>query len=165
VPARPVPAASGLNANMGFEALAWLPGANGGAFAVGAEDGRLWLCPRGLACTQLLSEPPQFGYWLTGLDHLPGTKDLVAVYRFYNPFTGATPGLVAWIRMEGGRARIVPLARLAAPLSVGNLEGVAAVATETGYRLFLVSDNGFRSRTPTLLLAFDWRRGTSDNAF
>ena len=53
---------------------------------------------------------------------------------------------------------------LAAPLSGGNFEGIAAVPTATGYRLFLVTDNGFEARTPTLLLAFDWRRGTSDPA-
>jgi hypothetical protein len=159
IPARPTPSASDFSRNLGFEALAFLPGPGGGALAVGAEDGRLWLCPLSRSgCVLALSEPPQFGYWLTGLDHLPGTGDLVAVYRFYNPFTGATPAIVAHLPIEGGRARIVPLARLAAPMTVGNFEGIAAVEAPGGYRLYLVSDNGFGAKTPTLLLAFDWKR-------
>jgi hypothetical protein len=155
----PVPAPqAALRANIGFEGLAVLPGANGGTLAVGAEDGRMWLCPRrGGTCPQALSRGgPQFGYWLTSLDHLPGSGDLVALYRFYNPLNGATPVIVAWIPVRDGKARIVPLAELSGPLTHGNFEGIAAVPHGEGWRLHLISDDGLVEGARTLLLALDW---------
>jgi hypothetical protein len=155
---RPVgaPPTGGLPPNEGFEALAAFAGNGPRRLAVGAEDGRIWLCTEGAACTLALTGAPEFGYRLTGLDALDGTPDLVAVYRFYNPFTREMRALVAHIPVQAGRARVVPLARLARPLTVDNMEGVAAVREGAGWRLYLLSDDNFSADQRTLLLAFDW---------
>ena len=153
----PAPVVSALHDNLGFEALAWLPGPGGGVLAVGAEDGRLWLCPEGAGrCTLALGGPPEFGWWLTGLTRLPGTGDLLGLYRFYNPFTKDFRASVAWLQVRDGGVRVVPLAQLARPLTVANFEGIAAVRRGAGHRIFLVSDDGFAADGRTLLMAFDW---------
>ena len=153
----PGPPTGDLSGNEGFEALAVLPTVGGEQLAVGAEDGRIWLCTRRGRCALLLRGVPGFGYRLTGLDHLPGTSDLVAVYRFFNPFTRETRAVVAHLPVRDGRARMAPLATLAHPLTVDNFEGIAALPHGHGWRLHLVSDDNFAGHQRTLLLAFDWR--------
>jgi hypothetical protein len=152
----PTPDTSDLSANRGFEAIARIPGKEGAdLLALGAEDGRLWLC-EGAACRLALASSPGFGWWLTGLDHLPGTGDLVAVYRFYNPFTGGFRAIIAHLPIRDGQVTVTPLAQLAPPLLTANFEGIAALEHGDGYRLYLVSDNGFSVSQSTYLLAFDW---------
>ena len=156
--ALPPPPIADLPGNEGFEALAVLPSPGGDRLAVGAEDGRVWLCTRQGRCSALLPRGgPAFAYRLTGLDHLPGTQDLVAVYRFFNPFTLETRAIVAYLPIRNGRTRIVPLATLARPLTVDNFEGVSALPHGRGWRLYLVSDDNFAPHQRTLLLALDWR--------
>jgi hypothetical protein len=152
------PVAEGMTDNLGFEALADLRGAAGGALAVGAEDGRLWLCPRAQERCQLaLRGSPRFAWWLTGLDNLPGTPDLIGLYRFYHPFTREFRVMLAHLQVRGGRVSVAPLAEIAAPLNVENFEGVAAIQRKEGYRLFILSDNDFAENRRTLLMAFDWK--------
>ncbi len=150
-----------LPENAGFEGLALLPLAGRTVLAVGAEDGRVWFC--GIApergCTLAFSRGgPAAGFQLTGLDHLPGTADLVAVYRAYDPFRGMRT-IVARLHtgVTGPRRRIETLARLERPLAHGNFEGVAALENgRGGWTLYLVSDDGFPRGSPTLLLTFDY---------
>ena len=159
-PAAPAaaPIVPGMRDNLGFEALAVLAGPAGGTTAVGAEDGRLWLCPRATQrCRLALRGPPEFGWWLTGLDTLPGTGDLVGLYRFYNPFTKTFSAMLAYLPVRDGAVRVLPLARLSGSMNVDNFEGVSAVREGSGYRLFIVSDDDFSPARRTLLLAFDWR--------
>jgi hypothetical protein len=150
-----------LPENEGFEGLAHLPLSGRKVLAVGAEDGRIWFCDiaPGGACTLFLSATPAPGFKLTGLDHLPGTADMVAIYRAYDPVFGSR-AIIAWISTgvtAGSGPQIVPLARLARPLTVDNMEGIAAVALPgRGWRLFVVSDDNFSTKQRTLLLAFDW---------
>ena len=154
----PAPVVSVRHENLGFEALAVLPGPKGPTLAVGTEDGRLWLCPPPAErCDLVLRAPPEFGWWLTSLDHLPGSGDLVALYRFYNPFNKRFSTMIAYLPVRDGRVAIRPLARLAAPMQAENFEGIAAVREGDGYRLFIISDDGFSAARRTLLLAFDWK--------
>jgi hypothetical protein len=145
-----------LPANRGMEAIAALPG---GRIAVGAEDGRLWLCPPSQQPCPLIHPKGGQGvlFYLTGLDYLPGTTDeMVAVYRrptLLNEFESKI--VHVWLR--NGVASETVLADL--PKTVGNVEGVSAVAAPGGgYRLYIVTDNNFDEATPTRLLAFDWKR-------
>lgn len=154
---------SRLRDNVGLEALA----AADEALLVGAEgaEGRatpLWLAPLSAStpAPRRSRYPLTLGFALTGLDRLPD-GGYVALERFYAPVIGgrarvtrfsenalAAPGE----RLEG----VEPLAELAPPLAVDNFEGIAAVrAPDGGVRLYIVSDNNFRDRQRTLLLAFD----------
>jgi hypothetical protein len=139
------------SANRGMEALAAMPG---GVVAVGVEDGRLWLCPREAACIQVArGHEGGNGYSLTGLDAL-GPGELIAVYRSRSILRWGAK--IAHIRIAGGKANVTILAEIAG--APGNLEGIAALPQDGGWRLYVVSDNGFSPAAPTLLLAFDWRR-------
>ena len=148
-------AAKKLPSNLGMEAIAALPG---GRIVVGAEDGRIWLCPpSNQPCPLIHPKAGQgFLFYLTGLDYLPGTTDeMVAVYRrpaLLNQFDSK----IVHLTLRNGVASEALLADL--PKTVGNVEGVSAVlAPGGGYRLYIVTDNNFEDGTPTRLLAFDWK--------
>jgi hypothetical protein len=148
-------AAKKLPPNLGMEAIAALPG---GRVAVGAEDGRMWLCPpKQEPCPQIHSKGGMgFLFYLTGLDDLPGaTDEMVAVYRrpaLLNQFDAK----IVRVTLRNGVAIETLLADL--PKTVGNVEGVTAVVgADGGYRLYIVTDNNFEDGTPTRLLAFDWK--------
>jgi hypothetical protein len=144
-----------LSPNLGMEAIAALPG---GTIAVGAAEGRMWLCPpRQVPCTRIHDNGgPGLFFYLTGLDYLPGTKDeMVASYRRPSAM-GGFASIIAHVTLQGGKAVVTPLAQL--PNVVGNVEGISAVTEAGGYRLYIVTDNNFDPKTPTRLLAFDWRR-------
>lgn len=150
------PEAARLPQNGGFEALAALDG----DLIVGAEDGRIWRCPIEAGACRLLHDRggPSAGYLLTSLEPVPGSDhELVAVYRSVNLFGRSFSAIIAHVDVRTGKAAVTPLARLSPPLSVHNMEGISAVPTAGGVRLYLISDNGF-GRTPTLLMAFDWLR-------
>jgi hypothetical protein len=148
-------AAKKLPPNLGMEAIAALPG---GRIAVGAEDGRMWLCPPKQEPCPLIHAKGGTGFlfFLTGLDYLPGTTDeMVAVYRRPNPLGGFN-SKITHVILRGGLASETLLADL--PKDVGNVEGVSAVtAPGGGYRLYIVTDNNFEDNNPTRLLAFDWK--------
>lgn len=170
---RPTPAANWprvpLPENDGFESIATVTDAAGGApraLMVGSEDGRVWRCaltpsPRGDACAPVLPTGGPDGFKLTGLDQLPGSDDLVALYRAFDPIRGVR-AIVARIRPSAPPdARVEVLARLSPPLTVDNMEGVAALPNgRGGWTLWLISDDNFSAAQRTLLLAFDYTPGT-----
>ena len=80
------------------------------------------------------------------------------VERRYNPLTGVG-GLLRRVPQDqlrpGGTIRPQFVARLEAPLTVDNYEGIAArPAPGSGTLLYIVSDDNFRSQQRTLLLQF-----------
>jgi len=151
--------------NQGFEALAVARARGGPVVVVGAENGRIWFCPAAGdgACTlEFPAGGPEAFYSLTGLDHLPGTTDLAAIYRAYDPVRG-TRAIVARVAtgLDGGPKGITVLARLQPPLVTENFEGIAALARPGGgWRLFLLSDDNVSKSQRTLLLAFDYQPAT-----
>lgn len=169
---RPTPAAAwprvALRPNRGFEAVAVLRRARGDVLAVGAEDGRVWLCglEPGARCEPLAAPPPD-GFALTGFDQLDGTDDLIAVYRAYDPLRGmrAVVARIATGPLAAGHARVTELARLERPLTRENFEGIAALPNgRGGWTLWLVSDDGFPPGAATLLYAFDYTpAGTTES--
>ena len=155
---------SRLRANVGLEALA---ATGDGALLVGAEglEGRatpLWLAPLNASAPapRRSRYPLTLGFALTGLDRLPD-GGYVALERFYAPVIGGRARITrfpesALAASSEWLERVELLAELAPPLAVDNFEGVAAVrAPDGGVRLYIVSDNNFRDRQRTLLLAFD----------
>jgi len=155
-----------LPENDGLEGLAVLFTAPERTLVLGAQDGRVWFCGiDGRApCRLALKEPPKAGYSLSSLAHVPGTYDLVALYRDYG-FRRRI--MIAHVRTGLGRGgdgqvRVEPLAELAGPMNLDNFEGVAVgpnYATR-GQRLYIVSDDNFDpKRQRTLLMAFDWEPG------
>jgi hypothetical protein len=132
-----VPAeAKTLPANRGIEAIAALPG---GTIAVGAEDGRMWLCPpRQEPCPRVHD------------------KGGVGAFFYLTGLRGGFGSIIARVSLVGGKAVVTELTRL--PSIVGNVEGISAVVGPAGgYRLYIVTDNNFDDRTATRLLAFDWK--------
>ncbi len=85
--------------------------------------------------------------------------DLVVLHHNFNPFTFRSKVIATVLaRPAKPQAPAQPKAqlKLANPLTVDNLEGVAAVASPNGgLRLYLISDDNFSSAERTLLLAFD----------
>ena len=159
------PFLASLADNGGIEGLAELPLSGRVVVALGAEDGRIWFCDREQTadCLPVHTRSGVPGFALTALDHLPGTSDLVALYRAYGPLSGMRT-VVARISSgaAGGRAGTVEvLARLERPLTHENFEGVAAVDNgRGGWTLWMISDDGFPSGSRTLLLALDYTPGT-----
>ena len=158
-------AAYGLDESQGLEALAAAEIGGKPILAFGAEDGRVWLCPR-LAgsepapdCREITPRQQGLLYRLTALAHLTGSEDFLALYRAVDPARGWSARVVHLAATPRGyRSRT--LATLQGPLTVDNMEGLAALPLPDGggWRLYLLSDDNFRPQERTLLLAFDWRR-------
>lgn len=139
--------------NEGLEGIAIL----GDRLLAGAESGGFWLCERsGAGCTAIKGPSvPGFLYKLSGLAPVPGHGDeALALYRYFDGFH--LKSIVSLLRLEGhSLVDAGELARIAPPLPADNYEGVAAVKTEGGYRLYLVSDSLEDDGKPKLLM-FDW---------
>ena len=142
--------------NLGLEALAW----KNGRLYQGAEDGEIWRCLPAVRarCVSVMPRSPYPGYKLTGLD--AAGRGFVAVYRDVDILAGWR-ATIAWLEPAGadgsGPWKARRLAVLGRPLTRDNMEGIAAVPKPGGgFRLYLISDDGFYSFERTLLLAFDW---------
>lgn len=153
---------AGLPLNEGLEAMA---ATTDGALLVGAEGGSdtsapLWLARPDAAepAAETARYPLRRGYGLTSLDRLPD-GDFVALERFYAPVVGARARITRFALADiksGEVLNVQELARLAPPFPVDNFEAISAVrAPDGGVRLYILSDDNFRSRQRTLLLAFD----------
>ena len=87
---------------------------------------------------------------ITGLDRIP--EGLFMVRRDYRPGYGND---ILVEMLDGNTLTIVPIIRLDPSVAVDNFEGIAAVETPEGVRLWIVSDNNFSPNQRTLLFAFD----------
>jgi len=145
--------------NQGMEALAADPAVAPDAYRVGEEaGGRMFLCRLSTRCVAA-GRVDLEGLQLVALDLLPGGR-MAYLLRTYSVLTGQQVRL----RIVGADGGLIDGMDLAAPLTVDNLEGLAAVPGPNGQvRFYLVSDdnfgayNGAPTNQRTLLLAFDWR--------
>ena len=137
--------------NEGMEGLATAP--DGGWLVLG-EAGGAWVCHA--TCSALGSAPvmPADGFRFTGADVDPAGGWFV-VERYYSPPLDMR---VRVRRLSVDGILSDPLIQLRPPASTDNFEGVAAVVTPTGTRLYLLSDDNDNPLQKTLLLAFDVRR-------
>jgi hypothetical protein len=140
--------------NLGMEALAQDPAAGPDAYIVGGEaSGQTWRCRLSAGCTasEIVAKPDEFG--LTAVAPLPGGGRVYLLRAF-----SVLQGVRITVRITAPDGAILDELRLAAPLTVDNFEGVAAVPRPDGsLRLYLISDDNFSSLQRTLLLAFDWK--------
>jgi len=155
----PVPAAlRSLRSNSGIEALAVLADGALLAIAEGREQAAtsaafLW---RGGAWSELVY-PRAPGFRPTGATTLPG-GDLLVVERSFNLFDGVAIRLQRIAASQcraGATLQGTTLAVLRRPLTLDNMEGVAARRGESGETLiYLISDDNFSLLQQTLLLVF-----------
>lgn len=144
--------------NEGMEGLSYFHEATGDGLLIGVEAGGFWRCPMStFVCTSVDGPSvPGFLYMLSSLAPLPDDDHaILALYRYYDPFNGPR-NVVRLLRLEGNRlVKVADLARVAPPLPYDNYEGVAAVKTGTGYRLYLICDGLHDGDKPKILM-FDW---------
>lgn len=140
--------------NDGLEGLA---AAGPDQWVTAGQDGGVWLCGSA-GCTALpRAEKDRSGdYQLTGMDRDPRSAGgeagwFIVERRFTPPFNTRVR-----VRRMGRDGSLGPvLIDLRPPASVDNFEGIAAVATPGGTRLYLLSDDNGSARQKTLLMAFD----------
>jgi hypothetical protein len=145
--------------NKGMEALADAPDVAPDAYRVGLEDsGHTYLCLLSAACTRD-RDLPLDGSELVAMDNVPG-GGLAYLLRSFSPLRGN----VVKLKVLDRAGRLVDEMEIARPLTVDNLEGLAATPRPDGaIRFYLIADDnfGFYDGKPTgqrtLLLAFDWR--------
>lgn len=153
--ARPAPVAHpgfAFADNGGMEGLA-ASGSDG--WLVLGEEGGGWICRPG-GCTALPALPPigADGFRVTGADRDPSGGWFI-VERFFSPPLDMR-ARVRRLSADGTPGPV--LIALRPPAAVDNMEGIAAVATPTGTRLYLLSDDNDNPLQRTLLLAFDLKR-------
>lgn len=156
---KPAPMPPGpIKHNKGMEAAAPAPDVAPDAYRVGIEaTGELFLCRLSERCVPDGAVDLK-GSELVAMDNLPG-GGRVYLFRTFE----ALRGNIIRIQLVDGQGRILTEAEIARPLTVDNLEGVAAVPYKGGVRLYLISDDNFGTYDgkptgqKTLLLAFDWR--------
>lgn len=144
--------------NKGMEALTTAPEVAADAYRVGLEDsGWTFLCRLSTKCVRG-RDLDLDGSALVAMDNMPG-GGLAYLLRSYSALRGNTVQL----RILDRAGRLVDRMELARPLTVDNLEGLAAVPQAGGrVRFYLISDdnfgsyNGLPTDQRTLLLAFDW---------
>lgn len=140
--------------NDGMEGLSAAPD----GWRTAGESGGLWDCtPAG--CHTVVAPPePLLGdadYRMTGLDRDPSGDGWFVVQRRFQ----APTDVRARVRHMAADGTLGPvLVELKHPGTVDNFEGIAAVATVGGVRLYLLSDDNFSEKQRTLLLAFDLTR-------
>lgn len=148
--------------NGGMEAVAAL-GASLVAISesVPARDGgRLGFQQQAEKPAHLFTWVPPAGHEPTAMEVIEG-KDgevqMLVLHRRFSPFTGVSAVLSeAWTtdplasRIEGEE-----VARLASPLTVDNMEGIAARAEAGRQYVYLVSDNNFNRLQRTILMKFE----------
>jgi hypothetical protein len=153
-----------LPRNVGLEAIA---ATSEGGLLIGAEGGDeettpMWVAPLGASepVAPRIGYPLRGGFSLTGLDRLPD-GDFIALERFYAPVIGPRALITRFSEASlNARGEALPeveeLALLRPPLPIDNFESVSAVRMPDGAtRIYILSDDNFRSRQRTLLLAFD----------
>jgi hypothetical protein len=144
--------------NKGMEALTLDPSVGPDAYRVGIEaTGATFLCRLSTSC--VATGPVGLeGLQLSGMDLLPGGRTAYLL-RDYTP----ARGVVVRLKIVDRAGGVIDEMEIARPLSVDNLEGVAAVPQAGGrVRFYLIADdnfgtyNGLPTGQKTLLMAFDW---------
>ena len=137
--------------NEGMEGLAATP--DGGWLVLG-EGGGAWICHG--TCAPLDPTPvmPADGFRFTGADRDTNGGWFV-VERYFSPPVDMR---VRVRRLSSEGVLSEPLIQVRPPASADNFEGIAAVATAQGTRLYLLSDDNANPLQKTLFLAFDVRR-------
>jgi hypothetical protein len=147
--------------NEGIEALTMI---DAGHLLLGIESGGFYLCETVSAkpCRPVQGvSAPGFLYKIVSLDTLPAAEpvnggNIIALWRYYDPFSGPR-AMVTLMKWDGKTLKqIKVLAKIAPPMPVDNYEGVSAVATKDGYRLFLIADT-LDAHNLAHLLVFEWR--------
>ncbi len=135
--------------NAGMEGLA---ASSPDGWLVLGEDGGGWICDEdGCAALPAYPAPADDGFKVTGADRDPSGGWFI-VERFFS----APLDMRARVRRMASDGALGPvLIELRPPASVDNMEGIAAVRTATGTRLYLLSDDNDNPLQRTLLLAFD----------
>jgi hypothetical protein len=140
--------------NLGMEALAEDPASGPDAYIAGGEaSGQTWVCRLSADCQDsfLVAKDDDFG--LTAIAPLPG-GGRTYLLRAFSVLKGAR----VILRVTGPDGATLDELKLAAPYTVDNFEGVAALPQADGsIRFYLISDDNFSKLQRTLLLAFDWR--------
>jgi len=140
--------------NKGMEALTLVPAAGADAYAAGNEEtGQTWICRLSAACVADRRVQLDDGFELAGMASLSGGR-MAYLLRAFDRIRGVRIVL----RVMGADGATLDELRLAAPLTVDNFEGVAAVEQPgRPVRFYLISDDNFADYQRTLLVAFDWR--------
>lgn len=147
--------------NEGMEGLTYIHESGGDSLLIGVESGGFWRCDLGNdVCRDVHAPgPPGFLYKMVSLavlDYEGHDHDILALYRYYDPFNGPR-NVLRLMKLDGDRLTIEQtLLKVAPPLPYDNFEGVSAVRTPEGYRLYLISD-GLHPQDKPKLLVFDWR--------
>lgn len=140
--------------NLGMEALAADPASGPDAYIAGGEaSGQTWVCRLGAGCrdSALVAKSEEFG--LTAVAPLPGGGRAYLLRAF-----SVLQGVRVTLRVVGADGTTLDELKLAAPFTVDNFEGLAALPGRDGtIRFYLISDDNFSKLQRTLLLAFDWR--------
>lgn len=156
---RPAPMPLGpIKHNKGMEAATAAPDIGPDAYRVGIEGtGELFVCRLSASCVADGSVALK-GSELVAMDNLPG-GGRVYLFRTFE----ALRGNIIRIQLVDAQGRTLTEAEIARPMTVDNIEGVAAVPHRGGVRFYLISDDNFGmyegkpTGQKTLLLAFDWR--------
>lgn len=146
--------------NQGMEGLDLDPAAGPDAYRVGIEaTGQTFTCRLSGSCVAGVQVAQTDGYEISGLAVLSGGRTAYLL-RSFDPVRGNR----IILRITGPDGATLDELRIARPLTVDNLEGVAAVPGKGGaLRFYLIADdnfgtyNGLPTGQRTLLLAFDWR--------
>ncbi len=123
----------------------------------GLRAGLLWHPETG--AEQPRAHRPPAGHAATGMDEIPGGGGHLLLFRRFTPLEGVS-AIVARVRPAAdGRGdaplEVEELARLAPPLAVDNLEGIAVRRAGDRVIVYLASDNNFNPLQRTLLLKFE----------
>jgi hypothetical protein len=146
-----------IDYNYGFEAVA-VDGRKG--YYAGAESGGVWHCAKD-RCLQLADqpEPPTIkddDLRITSFDRDPLGRGLFVLERSFSRANGTVVRVSLWHDPDrGGFDQRVPVFELKPPLTVDNMEGIAAVKSGRGVRLYLIADDNFSPSQRSLLMAFD----------
>ena len=136
----------GWKANRGVEAMV----ADGDGLMLFPESGGEWLqLRRGQVRTNRLES--RFGY-ISDAARMPDGRLLLVARKI--GLAGLAKRLVAVDEGKNGALTLRPLARLSLG-ATDNIEALAAEPRPGGTRLWLMTDNDFRPRAPTYLVALD----------